>query len=128
MQGYSHSFFVEHVIGDSGGPIFKVDHVAGNLLKGYAKMDLIYGVTSYGPNCSSVRNGGVYTSTISFARWIDDILVNGKVRVLTLSLIEHFSDSLAFFLFWLLVKVIRPNLGSRSYMGIVMDYMMILII
>ena len=87
---------MEHVVGDSGGPLFKVDHIAGNFLNGYAKMDLIYGVTSYGPNCSNERTGGVYTSTISFATWIDGILKSGKVRASRMVLLVHFFYNLAY--------------------------------
>eukprot|EP00210_Caulerpa_lentillifera_P005054 g4827.t1 len=64
--------------GDSGGPLLKIDRPDGNYSAGDPKMDLLVGITSFGPKNAKDFKPGVYTSIGYFREWIDCVM-KGKI-------------------------------------------------
>lgn len=61
--------------GDSGGPLIIADSRGDDLGKGSPSLDLLVGITSYGPNpCGADEFPGVSTNVAYFKEWIDDVM------------------------------------------------------
>ena len=61
--------------GDSGGPLFHANYVPNdwshpNIPEGNPSLDLIYGITSFGPPCTEEGVAGAYTDVGFFYEWI----------------------------------------------------------
>lgn len=54
--------------------MFRPAHRHGIIELGYPGLDTIYGITSFGPNCSEEKSAGVYTNIPFFYDWIKETI------------------------------------------------------
>lgn len=64
------------LIGDSGGPLLKLDLLDDNYTLGDPSSDLLVGITSFGYDWNDIPAPGVYTRIAFFRDWIDCIIDN----------------------------------------------------
>ena len=65
----------DQIVGDSGGPLFVPAQLDGNVSAGKPTMDIIVGVTSFGPgDCTKPETPGVYASIGYFKKWINGVI------------------------------------------------------
>lgn len=74
------------LIGDSGGPLLKLDRIEGNHTLGDPSSDLLVGITSFGYDWSKTSTPGVYTRIAYFRNWIDCIIANTVCAAFLVSL------------------------------------------